>query len=153
MKIRYKLINSNGKVLFNALTKEEVSAIERLHVSSQQIKIGGKFVRIGVSSDSCGTVFGLSSDDDYVKSSKKFQFALQALSCTLVAVEEIVNETRAQINTNTSRLLHNLVTLNAHNIQEIYSIIPQDVLTKTPAAKQVQVVQNTVKSEPIAPAR
>lgn len=147
MKVRYRLVNSKGVVIFNGLTREEITAAEKIEIPSQQIKIDNKTVRVGIARSACGTVMGVSDDRDYLKSTKKFNDALKALSETLLVFENLVAESRKQQNTNTSRLLHNLITLNAHNIQEVYSLIPQDVLTKTAASKQVQTVEKIVKTD------
>lgn len=147
MRVRYKLVNSKGIILFNGLTHEEIAVTEKIDPPSQQVKIGNITVRAGVARSAYGTVFGVTEDKDYLKSTKKFNDALKALSETLLTFENLVSDLRQQQNTNTSRLLHNLVTLNAHNIQEIYSLIPQDVLTKTAASKQVQMVEKIVKTD------
>ena len=79
-----------------------------------------------MASNQHGTVIAFSSTKDYIKSSKKFSTALDVILNSTEMVNQVVKEARASINKSTSRLIHNLTSLNAHNIQEIYSLIPQE---------------------------
>jgi len=55
-----------------------------------------------------------------------FSYAIQDL---VIPKEQIVKEIRSTEQQKVNRLVHNLTSINAHNIQEIYNLIPQDILS------------------------
>ncbi|MEW6076562.1 MAG: hypothetical protein AB1724_01990 [Thermodesulfobacteriota bacterium] len=58
----------------------------------------------------------------------------------------------AAFNQQMKRLLHNLTSLNAHCIQEIFDLVSQDTLTKN-ISQQLKTVQNVLKASPQKAAR
>lgn len=46
-----------------------------------------------------------------------------------------------------NRLVHNLTSINAHNIQEIYDIVPQDILTSN-LSDQLKHIEREIKRRP-----
>lgn len=148
MKVRYRFLNSEGRVLFCNLSVGEVIQLEQVHKRSMLIPEVRPTLRAGMIKNSYGTVYALTSDQGYIKSSKKFSATIESLANTLDIFHVISEEHRNKLNINTSRLLHNLTTLNAHNIQEIYSLVPQEILSKNAAGQLVAIVEATVKREP-----
>lgn len=148
MKIRYRLLNEGKDKIFCNLQTTESAVLERFEAKSSIIKIDGKQVRCGVVVTADGAVYATSSDSDYLKSSKSFVSAIASLAKTLGTFRDLVAVHQQKVNSDTNRLIHNLITLNAHNIQEIYSVIPQDVLSKIKPNQQVIAVEAIVKEEP-----
>jgi hypothetical protein len=148
MKLRCRLVNNKGRVLFCSFGSDEVVYINE--IKKKSLIFGGdkESLRAGLAINTSGTVYAITGDQDYIKSSKKFVAAIDSLSDTLEAFETISNDHQEKLNINTSRLLHNLTTLNAHNIQEIYSLVPQEILSKVPASKQISVVEKVVIDDP-----
>lgn len=148
MKIRYRLLNEGNEKIFCNLQTMESAVLEKFEGKSSVLKIDGKNVRCGVVVTQDGMIYATSSDENYLKSSKSFISALGSLANTLATFRDLVTTYQQKVNADTNRLIHNLITLNAHNIQEIYSIIPQDTLSKIKPNQQVVAVETIVKDEP-----
>lgn len=148
MKVRYRLLNEAKEKIFCNLQNREVAILEKIDCRSSIIKIEGQQVRCGVKATNNGTIYAVSNDENYLKSSKSFVAMLDSLANTLGTFRELVTTHQQKVNADTNRLIHNLITLNAHNIQEIYSIIPQDTLSKIKPNQQVAAVESIVKDEP-----
>lgn len=145
MDIRYRVIDPDGNIIFCNLHAKETGRIKSIDSKSQ--KIDGANLRAGVVSNQHGTVVAFSSSKDYIKSSAKFSTALNVILDSTKMVNEVVKQARATINKSTSRLIHNLTSLNAHNIQEIYSLIPQENVSQK-IIGQISFVENIVREEP-----
>lgn len=145
MDVRYRIIDLDGNIVFCNLHDKETDKIKSVDSKSQ--KIDGANLRAGVVYNQHGTVFAFSSSKDYVKSSTKFSTALNVILDSTEMVGEIVNQARDAINKSTSRLIHNLTSLNAHNIQEIYSLIPQENVSQK-IGGQISFVEDIVKKVP-----
>lgn len=69
---------------------------------------------------------------DKTKTTKLFREKLEALSYAyydlIIPREQIISEIKKTEQTKVNRLVHNLTSINAHNIQEIYNLIPQEIL-------------------------
>jgi light-regulated signal transduction histidine kinase (bacteriophytochrome) len=145
MDIRFRIVSSDGNIVFCNLHPKEIDKISS--VNSKSKKIDGANLRAGVVSNHHGTVVAFSSGKDYIKSSAKFSTALNVILDSTEMVNEAVKEARANINKSTSRLIHNLTSLNAHNIQEIYSLIPQENVSQK-IGGQISFVEGIVKEDP-----
>lgn len=145
MDIRYRITDSDGNIAFCNLHPKEIDRISCINSKSQ--KIDGTNFRAGLVSNQHGTVVAFSSSKDYIKSSAKFSTVLSIILDSTEMVNEVVKEARANINKSTSRLIHNLTSLNAHNIQEIYSLIPQENVSQK-IGGQISYVENIVKEDP-----
>ena len=64
-----------------------------------------------------------------LKSSKVFKKELTLLKNFFYQIESYKLEIIKDVNSHIARLLHNITTYNAHIIQDIYSIIPQDKMS------------------------
>lgn len=149
MKIRYRFLNKEGRILFCNLKADEIVYIEQINKRSMLIGEIKPALRGGLITNTHGTVYAISADQNYIESSKKFTASLESLANTLEIFQAISKEHQDKVNINTSRLLHNLTTLNAHNIQEIYSLVPQDALSKNTAAQQqqIEIVEKIVRND------
>jgi|TARA_B100001063_G_scaffold242729_1_gene271968 signal transduction histidine kinase len=145
MTVRYQIQNSIGKVIFCGLLPYEVTLIK--YINSQSQKMDGATIRAGVLNNSSFTVYGFTSDKDFLKSSQKFKTQLNVILNATDSIDEIIDSAKKSTNKSTSRLIHNLTTLNAHNIQEIYSLIPQDGVSRN-MRNQISFAENIVKDEP-----
>lgn len=68
------------------------------------------------------------------KRQKLFREKLEGLAYAfpdlVIARKEIEDRTRILEQQKVNRLVHNLSSINAHNIQEIYDLVPQDILSR-----------------------
>lgn len=142
MHVRYRIVNENNEITFCNLHKDEK---DRVHeVVSESMRVGAG--RAGTMSTGKARIYGFTSDRDFVASSQKFRTALTVIKDSSESINDIVLASQLAINKSTSRLLHNLTSLNAHNIQEIYSLLPQEMLAKRTSG-QVKLVEELVKKQ------
>ncbi|MBS1682699.1 MAG: HAMP domain-containing histidine kinase [Bacteroidetes bacterium] len=88
---------------------------------------------------------------DTTKTTKLFREKLEALSYAypdlVIPKKDIEEKTKKSEQQKVNRLVHNLSSINAHNIQEIYDLVPQSVLSSN-WKKQVDYIEKEVKSHP-----
>lgn len=141
---KIKLVDQNGKLVFSNIDNEYINFFDKNEKSTEIIKTKNKIVRIGQLKSINGSVMGISGSNDDIKSSKIFKsklaLALDSLDYIFIIKREIENK----INSDTTRLLHNLTSLNAHNIQEIYSLVPQENLANN-IIGHVELVESKIK--------
>jgi signal transduction histidine kinase len=148
MTIRFRFCDGSGNIVFCTLEEGEKELVPQLQSKSTILILQGKKIRGGVLDLGSAKLYAFSSKDDFIKSGKCFMTAINLASQATSSLQQIIVKCQEQANSSTNRLLHNLVTLNAHNIQEIYSVIPQDALAKMPAAQQVSLVEGIIKKDP-----
>lgn len=83
------------------------------------------------------------------KTTKLFRDKLDALSYAyydlVIPREQIISEVKKTEQQKVNRLVHNLTSINAHNIQEIYNLIPQDILSSN-WRTQIEYIQKELVS-------
>jgi light-regulated signal transduction histidine kinase (bacteriophytochrome) len=145
MDVRYRIQNSKEKVICCSLLPYEVTLIKCISFKSQ--KFDGGTIRAGVLENDSFTVYAFTSDKDFLKSSQKFKIQLNVILNASNSIDDMIDSAKKSMNKSTSRLIHNLTTLNAHNIQEIYSLIPQDGVSRN-MRTQISFAESIVKDEP-----
>ncbi|MEJ3595081.1 sensor histidine kinase [Pseudomonas bubulae] len=134
--------NSENETIFCNLQAGEKDQIHE--VVNESMRLGG--ARAGVMVKDGTKVYGFTNNKDYILSSQKFRTALSVIMDSAVTIGEVIAVSRQAVNKSTSRLLHNLTSLNAHNIQEIYSLLPQEMLAKRTSG-QVRLVEDLVSKQ------
>ncbi|THD66272.1 HAMP domain-containing histidine kinase [Robertkochia marina] len=85
------------------------------------------------------------------KTTALFKNKLDALSYAMGDIELPVNEITENIKkteqTKVNRLIHNLTSINAYNIQEIYDLVPQETLSSN-WKKQLEFIKREIISDP-----
>ncbi|EJL7008121.1 ATP-binding protein [Vibrio cholerae] len=149
MSLHYKIYDNQGKVIINKLPDKYSYLIESTieSPSSKKDVLFGSNVRYVKINDGRYTFFALTTKAQYIKSSRKFNTEVQLiLDCIDDAIKfryDFIKDTQD----NTNRLIHNLVTLNAHNMQEVYSIIPQEVLADKRNKQWKMIITEYVKED------
>jgi hypothetical protein len=115
MDVRYRIEDKSGREIFCNLTTRETGLIQQLSSNSQKMESGN--LRGGVLRNEAFYVYAFSSHKDYLKSSQKFKTALGVILNSTRLIDEMIETANTSKNKSTSRLIHNLTTLNAHNIQ------------------------------------
>lgn len=104
--------------------------------------------RKGLISNKKGTTFLCCNE---TKTTKLFRDKLEALSYAyydlILPIDEIENSAKINVQKRVNRLVHNLTSINAHNIQEIYDLVPQDALTKD-INKTISRIEKEIVSNP-----
>lgn len=143
--VRIHLLDIENNLLFSNLLISEKEKIEKLSLSSNQMMKTGSFRVAKISNDFC-ILYIISTDDAYLKSSQKFKTLVSTYEASLRSLYSTYMQIQESYNRNTSRLLHNVVSLNAHNIQEFFSLIPQSELMKQQQQRQIIFVENKIKN-------
>ncbi len=149
MSLQYKILDKQGKTIINKLPEKYHYLIELTVDSgtSKKESLFGSNIRYVKISNSKYTIFALTTKTQYIKSSRKFNTEVQLiLDCMDDAIKfrsDFVKNTHEH----TNRLIHNLVTLNAHNMQEVYSIIPQEVLADKRNKQWKKVITEHVQED------
>ena len=125
--MRYSLVSFDGKKIASTLSSAE-SALLATTLSESVLVLNNK-ARAGRLTSKHGMIYAFSDHPDYIRSSQKFKNVARAILESIEYVNETVNDQIEANNRNTKRLIHNLTSLNAHNIQEIYALISQDELS------------------------
>lgn len=88
---------------------------------------------------------------DQTKTTKLFRGKIEALSYAyydlVIPKGQIEEEIKKSEQQKVNRLVHNLTSINAHNIQEIYDLIPQELLTLNWKA-QFDYIESELKQNP-----
>lgn len=143
-KIRYRLIDSTNTIIHCNLKPEEIKNLELINSQSNKPNAN---TRAGKLKSNLGTIFGFTNDKDHICSSHLFKTNLASILNSIPHIKSISEEIKKEQNKNTSRLIHNLTSLNAHNIQEIYSLISQENMSNTKDA-HIKYVEDVVKEDP-----
>ncbi|WP_298485633.1 ATP-binding protein [uncultured Maribacter sp.] len=84
------------------------------------------------------------------KTTKLFKSKLEALSYAyydlVIPREQIISEVKKSEQKKVNRLVHNLTSINAHNIQEIYNLIPQEILSSN-WRNQIEYIQKELDND------
>lgn len=84
--------------------------------------------RRGRATSPSGTVFICTNEKDFVASTKLFKKELEFFSLSISRIEQMkVDLAKIEVQ-KSRRLFHNLISLNAHSLQDLYSVISQDQL-------------------------
>lgn len=145
MRVRHRIIDHNKRLIFCNLLPAETAIINEIKTLSCKFDNGRG--RCGFLATELGAVYAFTKDKELIASSSKFKTKLEAISSTLETIKNIISESNEKHNTSTRRLIHNLTSLNAHNIQEIYSIIPQEVISRR-TGTHVDYVKGIVEKDP-----
>lgn len=125
---KIKLEDNNCSIISSTMEIACASCLEDCNSESEiyqkcQLKLGKRRRGIKITSD--GRVSYCSGSKSSINSSKYFKKEIRLLSESIGHINMLTSEFRSKLNAETDRLLHNIVSLNAHNIQEIHAIIPQ----------------------------
>ena len=83
---------------------------------------------------------------DETKTTKLFRQKIEALSYSVPDLKIPITEIRSEEQKKVNRLVHNLTSINAHNIQEIYDLVPQDVLAQN-WRKQLEFIKEEISKD------
>ena len=128
MSVFYKLESSDGNLLHSNIDTALLDTFIDCALPSAKFsynKIQYKGIRL---SNSHGEVVLISHDEAMLKSSKVIRAKAEFLLNGIPEVLEVYRKAKEDARQHVNRLIHNLVTLNGHIIQEVYSIIPQEVM-------------------------
>lgn len=141
--------NSDNQIVYSTIPSNCQNCMLTCETTKELVKCSenGSDKRRGIIRSRLGSVYLCSDDRDLLKSGRKFKAQLEFLNSMLQELDNIRNGIAEKINEDTKRLLHNVISLNAHNMQEIYELVSQDVLTQK-MASQVEEFTKIIESNP-----
>lgn len=142
--MRYLLTAPDGRPIANTLTEADKALMDS--VPESMLTSDGRR-RIGRISTPLGTIFAVSEDEDFIRSSQKFKNTAKCIANSIRYIDEVIADHKTASNKSTSRLIHNLTSLNAHNIQEIYSLIPQEEISGR-VSGHIRYVREKIENDP-----
>ncbi len=146
----YSIINKTGEAIAVNLADECCLCIKNCSSPGKVIEVCPKYGmkrRQGMIENTRGTTF-LCCDE--TKTTKLFRNKLEGLSYAYFDLQ--IPKTKIELDAKTNeqqrvnRLVHNLTSINAHNIQEIYDLVPQEMLASN-YQTQVDFIQTEIKRD------
>jgi signal transduction histidine kinase len=129
----YHLINRNGSVIASNLTNTCTECFSSCNLKGNLIPkcpLYNDSRRQGILRNNKSVTFLCCNR---TKTTKLFREKIDGLACTQDELNEIHKSVEENIKLSeqqkVNRLVHNLASINAHNIQEIYDVVPQDILS------------------------
>ncbi len=148
--MRLRLKNNNQVDLYNQFTADCNNCINTC--ASNSIKLTCPIYlderRIGKISNDLGEVFCCSEKKDFIASSKTFKAKQESILFGLKEIQSI----KEKLNIDTKKLIHNLTKTNGHNIQELYAVVPQEILANN-LNEQLEFIRETILKDPIEAAK
>lgn len=125
----------------NFHTTEKTSIIEvEINGTRKKAKIGNE-----ISQD--GKIYILTTEEKYIKSSKLFKDLINTNLIALSSIAHFKKNFSLNQNEYVQGLIHNLTSLNTYNIQDLNSLIPQQVLAQN-FTNQHDVIKKIISEQP-----
>lgn len=147
----FKVVDSQKNNVSNNLLRECDSCFASCNSNHKLIKSCPKYGtkrRLGKISTNKSTTFLCC---DKTKTTKLFKEKIEALSYAFPELiqqkEEFIKKVKNEEQMRIKRLVHNLTSLNAHNIQEVYDLVPQELLASD-FTNQLSHIKKQIVSNP-----
>lgn len=149
----YFIKSNNGDEIVNTFPPEIHSYTTNNKVGFEKAFItlnNNKYVaRIGTIINENGILIILSTKQKHIKKIKLFKNLVDSNANILESIKEMKDNIINKHNTQTEELIHNLTSLNSYNIQDIFSLIPQQLLTKNiNYSDQLKTIKTIIDSKP-----
>lgn len=141
----YKIVDAQGITIANSLPNNMDLIVSEKPDGSHKIIIDNKEYRIVSKTVEHNRICCISDVVDMVKSKKTMAKEIEFLFRSIDSFKAAYSSIRSEAQIHVNRLVHNLVTLNAHNIQEVYSIIPQEVMQDKRSKWKERIVEHVSK--------
>jgi hypothetical protein len=144
-------VDNNGELLYGDFPEElhhvfldapEGFTVKDVFVNGRTLKS-----KLGVLTNKEAKLFVFTSDPKYVKSSKLFKELIRMSRFTLESIVKVKNKLSLDHNSYVQDLVHNLTSLNTYNIQDLFALIPQHILTQN-INKQHDIIKNILVEQP-----
>ncbi|MFY4806847.1 hypothetical protein ACOTVJ_10695 [Aliarcobacter butzleri] len=146
MKLEYVITNNKDKKICSTIEDGNEYILDYIHSENEIIEINSKKFRVGFRRTLEGSVYGFSSHKNYLKSSRLFNNEMDLLISSLEKIKEAVKEAEKFAFKQVNILIHNLTTINAHSIQDIFNFVPAESLKGT--VKEInRSIKNRIKGD------
>lgn len=140
--------NQSGEVLYSNFPEacEECLALQTKPIETVTCPAtGGVWRRAGTKIEG-GTVHFCGNEIELLKSRRIVRERLRLYSQMLSELEHFRKTLLDNVSSRMKRLMHNLISQNAHIMQEVYDVVPQEALSRT-MFEQVGIVEKALKSD------
>ncbi|MDY0194201.1 MAG: hypothetical protein RBR93_11870 [Aliarcobacter butzleri] len=144
---QYMIINNNKEIISSSKNYKNIFDLEKYLEESSVIDFENSRYRICKVINTKGTIYAYSNSKIFLKSSKQFRLHLNTLNNFLENLNDLKKDVVEVATKQVKILVHNLVSINAKNLQEIYNILPQEKLASSIPDK-LKFVSNVIKSNP-----
>lgn len=154
MEIYQHIIDSDTKETLASNFPEDLLqqlTIEQFGQMTVNIEGSVKKIRYGYRKNILGILYIFTYDDRYVNSSKLFRDLLDISEHAMNTILNFRNTFSLNQNEYVQGLLHNLTSINTYNIQDIFSLVPQQVLAEN-LNTQHDIIKDIVVKQPIVTA-
>lgn len=127
-----RLINKDGGKIYDNLPidlEEYYTACKNFNEVIESKNKSNQKMRHGISITEFGTVYIISDDKEIVSRPRYFKEKLNVYAEHLQEINSIKDDLRQFIQSDNRRLVHNITSINAHIIQEIYLLVPEEKLS------------------------
>lgn len=116
-----------------------------------QCDIDAKNKRLGIIKNSNGCLYACGDD---CKTTKLFKSDIESIASTIKILKKIKEEVRNEFvdkvakdqQQRVDRVIHNLKSINGHCIQELYNLVPQELLTRN-VQESLPTIESIIKSQ------
>lgn len=153
--MKYLLKDKRGKIVCGNLDTKCVACYEspREHCSECiKCPMDARSCRISHRASQAGEAFLCSDEKKHLKSKRMFGTTLSLYLDMLQNISMIRDDVTMDNNRQNKRIIHNLVSLNAKNMQEVFDLVPQDVLTGT-YGDQMRLAKKYIEEHPVKAAK
>ncbi|NML66098.1 HAMP domain-containing histidine kinase [Hymenobacter sp. RP-2-7] len=142
-----QFVNERGEVRYNTVPLSCASCVQNCSGKSSIVKCeaDGTSRRQGkIVIDGVGFAYMCTDDIDMLKSANVFKVRLKLYGELLLEMRQMRIAIRTEAARELKRLIHNITSNNAHSIQELYSLVPQEAVTKN-IRKQISTVSSYIR--------
>ena len=139
--IFYALYDTDGKIVVNTINKDRLKELVSIEELCTSVRFDGEDYRYLKLIKNIGQGIAITTNADFKKSRKAYEKHLSSLVDSIETMKELTRQATEDLNASTHRLIHNLTSINAHNIQEIYSEFPQDLISGSGKKNIAQISQ------------
>ncbi|WP_434940148.1 ATP-binding protein [Shewanella sp. HL-SH8] len=145
--VLYALYDSADKLVVNTIDENKLKAVLNIGSLSSIICLEDTEYRYLKVNKEHGRAIAITTDQNYIKSRKQFERHLASMVDSIETIKNLTKQANDDLNASTHRLVHNLTSINAHNIQEIYSEFPQHLISGS-GKKNITQIQSIISTKP-----
>lgn len=146
---RFQLVNNKGQEVFSNLTEECIKCIDKCPIGKSSLNVSACDKRMRkrfLSMDKEYVLYYCTDEKDYINSSRLFNDKIRVLKSMIPFIKSIREGITVELTKENKRLLHNVTSLNGHNIQELYSVVDQNLLSQE-YMQQKQLIIEKISSD------
>lgn len=142
-----QVIDKDGEIIVDNLTDNCKNCLSKCNFEGRVIpecpEYGDKRRQGLKKTSKCQTFFCCNK----TKTTKLFKSKMESLCYSYPDIKIPIDKIKSVEQKKVNRLVHNLTSINAHNIQEIYDLVPQEILSKN-WKKQIEFIKEEIIKNP-----